>query len=452
MGGNPLSPPIGFGIRLAAGLAILLVFLGGAAVLAIENLERIVEDRESIVRKQFERALLSERLETAEESMVATSRAYLITRNGEYLERLAGAERDFSRSLGDLRARWSTPLARASLTRVSDLAKAYNAAQRQLVAEIPTNADFAEVGRRFEQEVVPKRRKLDDAIEAFSQIGDAELKTALDLSKATASKAALTSLAALLVAFIACCVLAWVLFRHLTTVYQRESAAVQAARRALLARDEILAVVAHDLRSPLNAIMLAGSLLQNGDDAGKKHGDRIVRVAARMADIIKSLLDAASIDAGRFSVTTEPVDVREIVREVTDAIDPLASSKSVHFEASVEAADIRVSADRGRIVQVLMNLVGNAVKFSFEGGAVRLSTKADGDFICFAVADTGPGLAPDHLPHVFDRFWKADAGMERGTGLGLYIAKGIVEAHGGTIQVESRFGEGAKFSFTLRRD
>lgn len=447
-----MSPPIGFGIRLAAGLAILLVFLGGAAVLAIENLERIVEDRESIVRKQFERALLSERLETAEESMVATSRAYLITRNGEYLERLAGAERDFSRSLGDLRARWSTPLARASLTRVSDLAKAYNAAQRQLVAEIPTNADFAEVGRRFEQEVVPKRRKLDDAIEAFSQIGDAELKTALDLSKATASKAALTSLAALLVAFIACCVLAWVLFRHLTTVYQRESAAVQAARRALLARDEILAVVAHDLRSPLNAIMLAGSLLQNGDDAGKKHGDRIVRVAARMADIIKSLLDAASIDAGRFSVTTEPVDVREIVREVTDAIDPLASSKSVHFEASVEAADIRVSADRGRIVQVLMNLVGNAVKFSFEGGAVRLSTKADGDFICFAVADTGPGLAPDHLPHVFDRFWKADAGMERGTGLGLYIAKGIVEAHGGTIQVESRFGEGAKFSFTLRRD
>ncbi|MBI3072766.1 MAG: hypothetical protein HYY84_11680 [Deltaproteobacteria bacterium] len=437
---------------MAAGLAILLVFLGGAAVLAIENLERIVEDRESIVRKQFERALLSERLETAEESMVATSRAYLITRNGEYLERLAGAERDFSRSLGDLRARWSTPLARASLTRVSDLAKAYNAAQRQLVAEIPTNADFAEVGRRFEQEVVPKRRKLDDAIEAFSQIGDAELKTALDLSKATASKAALTSLAALLVAFIACCVLAWVLFRHLTTVYQRESAAVQAARRALLARDEILAVVAHDLRSPLNAIMLAGSLLQNGDDAGKKHGDRIVRVAARMADIIKSLLDAASIDAGRFSVTTEPVDVREIVREVTDAIDPLASSKSVHFEASVEAADIRVSADRGRIVQVLMNLVGNAVKFSFEGGAVRLSTKADGDFICFAVADTGPGLAPDHLPHVFDRFWKADAGMERGTGLGLYIAKGIVEAHGGTIQVESRFGEGAKFSFTLRRD
>jgi signal transduction histidine kinase len=127
----------------------------------------------------------------------------------------------------------------------------------------------------------------------------------------------------------------------------------------------------------------------------------------------------------------------------------LARPKSIRLEWRLEQPAWSVLADRGRALQVLSNLVGNAIKFTPEGGAVHIAARADGTAVRFAVRDSGPGITPEHLPHVFDRFWKADRAMTRGTGLGLFIAKGVGEAHGGRIWVESEPGRGAVFYFTL---
>jgi signal transduction histidine kinase len=168
-----------------------------------------------------------------------------------------------------------------------------------------------------------------------------------------------------------------------------------------------------------------------------------------MEVLIKSLLDSASIEAGRFSVTRAPCDVEQAMQAAMEMLGVLAAPKSIQLELHLKQPRLGVLADYDRVIEVLTNLVGNALKFSPEGGKVEMTAERDGENVRFSVSDTGPGIAHDHLPHVFDRFWKAETGGKRGTGLGLYIAKGIVEAHGGRIWVESQIGHGATFHFTL---
>jgi signal transduction histidine kinase len=168
-----------------------------------------------------------------------------------------------------------------------------------------------------------------------------------------------------------------------------------------------------------------------------------------MEELIKSLLDAATIESGGFAVRRSPCTVEALLDETMEVLGSVASSKSVRLEYHLKQAGLTVMVDGERIIQVLTNLIGNAVKFAFEGGTVDVRAEMAADSVELSVSDTGPGIAPAHLPHVFERFWKADTGGKRGTGLGLYIAKGIVEAHGGRICVESQLGHGATFRFTL---
>jgi signal transduction histidine kinase len=240
--------------------------------------------------------------------------------------------------------------------------------------------------------------------------------------------------------------------RHLAGMYRREKDAVHAAQHALDARDELLCIVAHDLRSPLTAITVkAGILKRNPRDADKvrAHSESIGNVASRMEHVIRSLLDATSMETGSFSITRAPCDAEQMVRESVEMLASVASTKAVQLDAQFRQRGLWVSADRERMLQVLTNLVGNAIKFAFEGGKVEICVDRTGEEVQFSIVDDGPGIAPAHLFHVFDRFWKGETGGNKGNGLGLFIAKGIVKAHGGHIWVESGLGQGATFRFTL---
>jgi signal transduction histidine kinase len=149
------------------------------------------------------------------------------------------------------------------------------------------------------------------------------------------------------------------------------------------------------------------------------------------------------------SVVSARCQLEAVIAETIDTFNPAASERNIRLEQDVAPRDLEARADRERLVQVLSNLVGNALKFTPDGGAIRVSARKEGRRVRFEVRDTGPGIAPDHLPHLFDRYWKADVRGARGAGLGLYIAKGIVEAHGGRIWVESQPGKGSSFQFEL---
>jgi len=225
-------------------------------------------------------------------------------------------------------------------------------------------------------------------------------------------------------------------------------------RAAANARTNLLAVVSHDLRSPLSAIQLSASVLAQPPQGGERRQNQkqlavILRATARMKRLIDDLLQAATIEAGTFTVEADLEQVRPIVDEAIETVEPLASPRSVRLLAEVAEATPPIQCDRGRLIQVLVNLAGNAVKFAAERGTIRVQARPEHGDVHFSVSDDGPGIAADQLEHVFDRYWKGVATGRHGAGLGLYIAKGIIDAHRGKIWVESQLGAGATFHFTI---
>jgi chemotaxis family two-component system sensor kinase Cph1 len=226
-------------------------------------------------------------------------------------------------------------------------------------------------------------------------------------------------------------------------------------QRAVRARDDLLAVVSHDLRSPLSGVLLQTELMlrvtgaadQAGENVVRGGAERIRRLAAHMKALTDDLLDLASIEAHRFALHLRSVESRELVEEALLVASPLAQAKRITL--AVESIDVpRLEADPERIFRVLSNLLGNAIKFTPDGGTITIRTERRDDNLAIAVTDTGPGIAPDQLPHVFERYWKGQSTSQPGSGLGLYIASGIVEAHGGKIWAESS-AAGARFTFIL---
>lgn len=225
------------------------------------------------------------------------------------------------------------------------------------------------------------------------------------------------------------------------------------AEQATRARDDILAVVAHDLRNPLNTVMMAAGLMLETTSAERIQERRQVeivqRAAHRMNRMIQDLLDVRRVESGRLALEARPERVAGLICDTIEMLRPLAQGSSIRLESHFEPHLPLVVADATRISQVLSNLVGNAVKFTPREGLITVSAERSDGEVRFAVIDTGPGIPAEQLPHIFGRFWQAKPSDRRGIGLGLAIAKGIVEAHGGRIWVESSVGLGSTFYFTL---
>ncbi|HEY2163201.1 MAG TPA: ATP-binding protein [Gemmatimonadaceae bacterium] len=226
-------------------------------------------------------------------------------------------------------------------------------------------------------------------------------------------------------------------------------------QRALRARDEVLAVVSHDLRNPLSVILLeAEHLLEQLPKTGdqrtrelRESMERISRSSRRMNALIQDLLDVATIEAKTFSVDVRPVESRDLLENAVSDAQPLAEAKHISLVMDLNDPP-RVDADPHRISQVLSNLLGNAIKFTPEGGTVTLRARPRDGTLAVSIADTGHGIASEDLAHVFDRYWRPEGSTGEGTGLGLYIARGVVEAHGGRVRAESS-PQGATLIFTL---
>jgi PAS domain S-box-containing protein len=230
----------------------------------------------------------------------------------------------------------------------------------------------------------------------------------------------------------------------------------EALRRAVTARDQVLGVVAHDLRNPLATILMQSSALKRRGPEPERRNQRareiISRAASRMNHLIRDLLDVAQVEAGQLKIERGRVPAGELAAEAVEMQSSLASSSGLEMRLEVAHDVHEVFGDRERLHQVLDNLIGNAIKFTRAGGRITVGAAAREAEVVFWVADTGCGISPDSLPHVFDRFWQVTQGSNRlGAGLGLAITKGIVEAHGGRIWVESTAGQGSTFFFTIAK-
>lgn len=229
-------------------------------------------------------------------------------------------------------------------------------------------------------------------------------------------------------------------------------------QQAVRARDELVAVVSHDLRNPMTVISMLCGMMQKAFSSDGPHTSRRIssaidtmqQAASRMNILLEDLLDTSKIEAGRYRIAPQPLDVAQIFEEAYSLLAPLALDKSIDISFHAEP-DLTIHADPERLFQVLSNLVGNAIKFTPKQGKVGVVAMSDGEQIVFSVRDSGEGIPADQLPFIFDRYWTMKEGNPNGTGLGLYITQGIVQAHGGTIQAYSEVGKGSEFRFSVPR-
>jgi signal transduction histidine kinase len=224
------------------------------------------------------------------------------------------------------------------------------------------------------------------------------------------------------------------------------------AEAASRAREEMLAIVAHDLRNPLNVVMIARGLLADTDASGERRDQLLAvmqRASQRMNRLVEDLLEVVRQESGKMTLVLEAVPVADILEQTVEMCEATAIEQGISLEVRETPPDLMVTADEERVLQVMGNLVGNALKFVPRGGRVVLESKRKGGETVFSVADSGPGIPPEDVAHLFEKFWQRRRTDTRGVGLGLAIARGIVEEHGGRIWVESTLGAGSTFYFTL---
>lgn len=232
----------------------------------------------------------------------------------------------------------------------------------------------------------------------------------------------------------------------------QEQESHQETKATLTTREEFLAIVSHDLRNPLNNIsMAAQNLLEEPKDV-KELAASINRSAGEMLGLIQDLLDVERMAVGKLTLHYEEHDVSEIIEQAVEQFQGSAVAKGITLEAKPEDVCRHVVCDRSRVMQVLSNLIGNAIKFTQAKGHICVScarTGPEGNEVQVSVSDTGEGIGPEKIKTIFERFSQINNQDRRGIGLGLYIAKMMVEEHPGRIWVESKLGEGSTFHFTL---
>lgn len=225
--------------------------------------------------------------------------------------------------------------------------------------------------------------------------------------------------------------------------------------RAVQAREDVLAVVSHDMRNFLQSVKSGVHLLANQRGTLKEEMrdmiyERLKITVEMMSRMITDLMDMANIRVGRIAVSMQPEVVSKLIQEAVLVHEPLAQDKGIRLVTKISNPDDVVQCDRERVLQVLANILGNAIKFT-PGGQIEIEVARDGKHIQISVQDSGPGIAAEDLPHVFDAYWSGQRDRSRGTGLGLYITKRIIEAHGTRIWIESRLGAGTRVHFCLNR-
>lgn len=297
--------------------------------------------------------------------------------------------------------------------------------------------------------VIDTVRRLDEAITAYQG-------TRRERVRALARVYSWVTFGLVVLASLAAALFLWMVrrLRTIAAMLAEESAARQAAlerqQELVRIRDEILGVVSHDLRSPLTTISLSAQLIPGSSpDELDEQVQTIVAATRRMERLIHDLLDVTQAERGRLSIRLDEVDPGAVVREVVASHQPIAASRQIELEASLADHLPPVCGDEDRLAQALTNLIGNGLKFTPPGGTVRLSAARQDRFVVLEVSDSGPGIAPGDLPHLFEPFWQAKKTAHLGAGLGLKITRAIVEAHDGSIEVSNSAGGGACFRIAL---
>lgn len=432
------------GLALTIGSFIPLI---AALAFTVESLQR---NQQSVIDAATTKTLLAERLFRLDAAKSGLMPAFLLSRDPERITAFHEQHQRFNQVLDELslldNSSQETQMLK-SLREDSDMAASFVAPGIQMLND---GSPVAAIDKYFRSNSGPLAQKAGELAKSLAlSARESERQAREEIASAVRHLeqlvVALAGLAVLLTG-LACVMVVRV-------AKQKRQLDEQTARLSQ-ARKEIVEVVAHDVKSPLASIRMAVELLQGEDAPVSKEilasSVGIIDRSSRAAmGLITDLLDHAKIESGRLVMEETDCNLGAVVEDVTTRFQLLAQAKRILVSVEMHGEDFVASCDVGRIDQALSNLIGNAIKFTPQGGSVQVTCRRDRHQIVVSVKDSGPGLSPEQIPHIFDRYWQARQQSRQGTGLGLSIVKSIVESHQGKIWVESQQGRGSSFVFSL---
>jgi signal transduction histidine kinase len=437
--------------RAMLGYGAIVLVLAGTMVFAIRQAENITRTTTAQIRIEENKSTLADKLRWNEELMGSLARGFLITGDPTLRERLTSAEHDFDAALKELATTSVHPEGATKTADVARLAARFRATQADIDAVRAQPDVSLKLAREYESRIAPARQALRASLDSLVSYEDTLVQNAYRDAARERSRW-MTSMEVLVAAIVlGGLIVAWLLSTALADAFRREQAAHDTARTALDSNEELIEILAHDLRNPLGAIIMQASMLraQEADATGRTRAASIENIAMRMEYLIRTTVDASMLEMHRFIVLPGSSAVGEAIDAVMGMFQQVAATKHVRLDAHVEAPELVVSANREQVIEILSNLIGNALKFTPSEGTVTIAVTHSVAGAKFSISDNGRGIADEDLPRVFDRSWHKDHGGTKGTGLGLFIAKKIVEGYSGRIWVESTVGKGSTFHFTI---
>ena len=422
---------------LLVGVAALVFITVATGTVATVALREAGTTHEAVARDFAADLLAVERLRSQGELLAATRRA-----SPDSEPRIVMQREQFARLLAELHARPTHHSGEAQLRKIDAASSEY----LRVMASDARPDDLFDAFERLEQALT----QLVDHEE--SHFDDAILR-----ARQEATRHQTVVLLATVLGVALSIVLASLVLRRLSSLYQREQAASVTAHREAVARREVLAVVSHDLRSPLTTIKMGSAVLaETMSDSDEQRGSRrhlraISNAADRMTHMIEELLDVERIDAGTVKLHANDCEVDELLDGAIELFQTHATDRGIAIRRGPRVAPAHIVADPERVHQILSNLISNALRFTPGGGEIEVSATVTARDVTFEIRDTGSGIPAAQVPRLFERNWQGATGQRGSLGLGLYICKNLVEAHGGRIWVESTIGEGSRFRFTLPR-
>ncbi|MEO8178762.1 MAG: HAMP domain-containing sensor histidine kinase [Deltaproteobacteria bacterium] len=438
--------------RALAGYLSAILPLSAAMAVTVACLNDREAHEVASLRREEDEIGLARQLRSSAQLLASAGRGYLISGAAELLTRVRKHELEFDQGVRAFEGRTLSRDGAALVEDAQRAAREFRRVQADLLVDRRQGEQLAQLAVRFDAELLPQGALLGRVLDRL--IGHKERALDESYDQAARARIDLVTWTYVLLGTVTgvSLSLGWYFATRLARAYRKEQEAVGSARDALSQRDELMGILAHDLRNPLHAISLKASLLrqQAGSERMESQADSIGKITATMAELVDSMLELSTIQSGRCSIKPVPQDAGSLLDDALEMYSHLAAAKEIRLERPLMRGKLLVLADRERVLQVLSNLLGNAVKATPCKGVIGASAEPDGDMIRFRVWDSGSGIAREHLPHIFERRWKCDIAGTKGTGLGLFIAKSIVDAHGGRIWGESS-ERGALFGFTLPR-
>jgi signal transduction histidine kinase len=441
----------GIQARSLLGYVVVILLLGGTLFMGINRLDALTISEMNEIRDAELKVTLAERLRWSNTSEIAAGRGYLLSGDAGLLSEMRRSEELFSDLLQELKRSLELPYSHGLIVKVEQSADDYRRELNILVDKKDAGGDPAKLASDFDKRLRPIRLDVDRSLNQFAQFQSARTREVYRLAETDRARWVFGGRALTAALLMITLLIAWSFSSVVGRSYQKERIALETAEKAITARDDLLGMVAHDLRNPLTAILLQTEILASnlGNDTLRSRIINIEKSAEHMEHLIKSMLDVATIEAGKFTVVTERQEVERLLHEVSEMFENQARVKQINLEYEIAEPGLSVQADRERVFQVLSNLIGNALKFTPKGGRIGVKAAAQDECVLFEVTDSGSGIRPDQIPHIFDRFWKNKTSNPKGSGLGLFISEGIIKAHGGRIWAESEPGHGATIFFTL---